>query len=214
MPVVLIMTAVAEKLVLLILFGLSIWSVSIIIAAKRKFRAFATKESVREHSVEEIIKSSQWQKLEAWTKENPGLLTAGSLGVALSLADVQASLVDRAIKSYLTGEKIKLEKGLSVLATLGANAPFIGLFGTVLGIIRSFAALADNQGNATNVMSGISQALYATAAGLFVAIPAVIAYNAFSSQLRSQVMSSEGLKDLYLAYRGGGHRENQSGNQN
>jgi biopolymer transport protein ExbB/TolQ len=89
-----------------------------------------------------------------------------------------------------------------VLATLGANAPFIGLFGTVLGIIRSFAALADNQGNATNVMSGISQALYATAAGLFVAIPAVIAYNTFASRLRSQLMSADALKDLYLAYRG------------
>ena len=201
MSVVLIVTEILEKLVLLTLFGLSVWSVSIMISAQRRFNTFKSWTEAQASMVEGLIRSAQWSKLEAWTKENPELLTAGALSSALALPGAQAEAVDRSVKSYLMKEKLRLEGGLSVLATLGANAPFIGLFGTVLGIIRSFAALADNQGNATNVMSGISQALYATAAGLFVAIPAVIAYNTFASRIRSQMMSSEVLKDLYLAYK-------------
>ncbi len=202
MSVILILTEILEKLVLVTLLGLSIWSVSIMIGARRRFGSFKTWTDAQVTSVEGLIRSAQWPKLEAWTKENPELLPAGALASALALPGAQAEAVDRSVKSYLMREKMKLEGGLSILATLGANAPFIGLFGTVLGIIRSFAALADNQGNANNVMSGISQALYATAAGLFVAIPAVIAYNTFASRIRSQLMTSESLKDLFLAYRG------------
>ncbi len=201
MSVVLIFTEILEKLVLVSLLGLSIWSVSIMIGAQRKFSAFKAWTDTQSLAVEELIQTSQWSKLASWTKENPELLTAGAMSSALNLHAASSDAVAHSVKSYLMKEKMKLESGLSVLATLGANAPFIGLFGTVLGIIRSFAALADNQGNANNVMSGISQALYATAAGLFVAIPAVIAYNTFASRIRSQMMSSEVLRDLYLAYR-------------
>ena len=200
MQVVLIVTAVLEKLVLVVLFGLSVWSVSIMIAAQRKFRIFSNWNSEASLQIENMIRKLDWSAMHSWTQKNPELLAAGALSQAMGLAQREPALVDRSVKSFLTKEKIRLEKGLSVLATLGANAPFIGLFGTVLGIIRSFAALADNQGNATNVMSGISQALYATAAGLFVAIPAVMAYNSFASRIRSQMMSAEALKDLYLAY--------------
>ncbi len=202
MPVVLILTEVLEKLVLVVLFGLSVWSISIIIASQRKFRVFSSWNSEASQQVENMIRRLDWQGFQAWTQKNQELLTAGAMSQALQMGSADAALVDRSVKSFLTNEKMRLEKGLSVLATLGANAPFVGLFGTVLGIIRSFAALAENQGNATNVMSGISQALYATAAGLFVAIPAVIAYNTFASRIRSQMMSAEVLKDLYLAYRG------------
>ena len=70
------------------------------------------------------------------------------------------------------------------MATLGSNAPFIGLFGTVLGIIEAFFALSADQMGSERVMSAISEALIATAAGLFVAIPALIAFNSFSNRLR------------------------------
>jgi biopolymer transport protein ExbB len=97
---------------------------------------------------------------------------------------------------------MRLEKGLPVLATLGANAPFIGLFGTVLGIVRAFAALSGATGPASNgasVMSGISQSLYATAAGLFVAIPAVVAFNILSQKLKTLIAESDALKDAIAA---------------
>jgi biopolymer transport protein ExbB/TolQ len=97
----------------------------------------------------------------------------------------------------LDKEIAKLEKGLGVLATLGSVSPFIGLFGTVLGIISSFNALAiNNAGNYTQVMSGISDALIATAAGLFVAVPAVMFYNYFMKRLKlSMPLFDEAIKD-------------------
>jgi biopolymer transport protein ExbB len=83
-------------------------------------------------------------------------------------------------------EKLRLERNLTFLATLGSNAPFIGLFGTVLGIIKAFHDLAANQaGGPSVVMAGISEALVATAVGLMVAIPAVVAFNYFNRRVRS-----------------------------
>ena len=91
------------------------------------------------------------------------------------------------IASYnqLDKEIAKMEKGLGILATLGAVSPFIGLFGTVVGIIKSFNALSiNNSSNYTMVMSGIADALIATAAGLLVAVPAVMFYNYFIKRLK------------------------------
>jgi biopolymer transport protein ExbB/TolQ len=90
----------------------------------------------------------------------------------------------------LDQEISRLENGLGILATLGAVSPFIGLFGTVIGIIKSFNALSlTDTSNYTRVMSGISEALIATAAGLFVAVPAVLFYNYFAKKLRLSMPS-------------------------
>ena len=79
---------------------------------------------------------------------------------------------------------LQLGKGLNFLGTLGANAPFIGLFGTVLGIIHAFKDLALTEGGGgPAVMAGIAEALVATAVGLLVAIPAVVMYNYFHGRL-------------------------------
>jgi biopolymer transport protein ExbB len=89
-------------------------------------------------------------------------------------------------------EKLRLERNLTFLATLGSNAPFIGLFGTVLGIIKAFHDLAGNQaGGPGVVMSGISEALVATAVGLLVAIPAVVAFNYFNRRVRAHMCKVE-----------------------
>lgn len=97
-------------------------------------------------------------------------------------------------------ERLRFTRGLGLLATVGSNAPFIGLFGTVLGIIRAFQQLASDVGNASgSVMAGISEALVATAVGLLVAIPAVVAYNALSGRVRSMVAQSKLLSSALLA---------------
>jgi biopolymer transport protein ExbB len=90
-----------------------------------------------------------------------------------------------AMASARSRERLALEKHLGILGTLGNNAPFIGLFGTVLGIVKAFADLAKNQsGGATVVMAGIAEALVATAVGLMVALPAVVAFNIFQGRIR------------------------------
>lgn len=92
----------------------------------------------------------------------------------------------------LDKELAKLEKGLHGLASLGAVSPFIGLFGTVIGIIRAFSALSVNEAASyTNVMSGIAEALVSTAAGILVAIPCVMFYNYFIKQIKLSVPTIE-----------------------
>lgn len=89
-----------------------------------------------------------------------------------------SSGAEEAMAAALSREQGGLERGLSVIGSVGANAPFVGLLGTVLGIVRAFQDLAlDTSEGTTAVMTGISEALVATAIGLLVAIPAVILYN-------------------------------------
>ncbi len=90
-----------------------------------------------------------------------------------------------AVEAQLGRKKKELERGMGFLGTLGSNAPFIGLLGTVIGVIEAFHQLGDAQNKAAmgNVMAGIAEALVATGVGLFVAIPAVIAYNVVQSRI-------------------------------
>ena len=128
--------------------------------------------------------------------------------------DMRASVGDRAAvpsgagaEDVLAGakegaaarERMRLERNLSYLATLGSNAPFIGLFGTVLGIIKAFHDLARNQsGGPSVVMAGISEALVATAVGLLVAIPAVVAYNFFNRRVRTRMVEVDWMAHVAL----------------
>ncbi|MEE8410330.1 MAG: MotA/TolQ/ExbB proton channel family protein [Myxococcota bacterium] len=98
-------------------------------------------------------------------------------------------------------ERLKMERGLAFLGTLGNNAPFIGLFGTVLGIVRSFRDLSTNTIEGTSaVMAGIAEALIATAVGLLVALPAVAVFNLFQRTVRKQVAASDAMARILLAH--------------
>ncbi len=91
--------------------------------------------------------------------------------------------VERALQVAITEQEIELEKGLQFLATVGSVSPYIGLFGTVWGIMNSFIGLSQvQQATLSTVAPGIAEALIATAIGLFAAIPAVIAYNRFAAR--------------------------------
>ena len=94
----------------------------------------------------------------------------------------------------------ELDANLSILATIGSNAPFVGLLGTVLGIIKAAHELtADVQSNPNAVMAGVFEALVATAVGLFVAIPAVVAYNLFHRRVRKRLAEVDSLAHLILS---------------
>jgi len=93
--------------------------------------------------------------------------------------------VEQLVAGAARVEQARFERRLPFLATIASNAPFIGLFGTVLGIIRAFRDLVGNMSEASDaVMGGIAEALIATAVGLLVAIPAVVAFNVFKSKLK------------------------------
>jgi biopolymer transport protein ExbB/TolQ len=114
-------------------------------------------------------------------------------------ADAMADAVD----SEVARVRQELERGTNFLGTLGNNAPFVGLFGTVLGVIISFHALGKAGGNAgqmEGVMAGIAEALVATGVGLFVALPAVIAYNVIQKRIGDIESGSVSLAKLLIAY--------------
>jgi biopolymer transport protein TolQ len=110
---------------------------------------------------------------------------AAVLREALGWLDRGTDSVHEVIEAALRERKKEYERGLLYLGTLGNNAPFVGLFGTVLGIVNAFrelSAATGNNGQMGNVMGGIAEALVATAIGILVAIPAVVAYNWFSKK--------------------------------
>lgn len=108
--------------------------------------------------------------------------------------------VEDLIQGALGRERGRYEKRLNFLATVASNAPYIGLFGTVLGIIRSFKDLATSLSDASqSVMGGIAEALIATAVGLMVAIPAVIAFNYFKAKVKDAVTNTQFLARTLLS---------------
>ena len=108
--------------------------------------------------------------------------------------------VQRAMRVALAREEERLEAALPFLATVGSTSPYIGLFGTVWGIMNSFRGLAMvNQATLSVVAPGISEALVATAIGLFAAIPAVIAYNRFSAQVEIMMNRFETFSEEFSA---------------
>lgn len=98
-------------------------------------------------------------------------------------------------------ERLRYERGLAFLGTLGNNAPFVGLFGTVLGIVRAFHDLSLNTASGSEaVMAGIAEALVATGVGLLVALPAVAAFNLYARHVESCVVGAEGVSHAILAH--------------
>nr|HEX4313805.1 MotA/TolQ/ExbB proton channel family protein [Kofleriaceae bacterium] len=112
-----------------------------------------------------------------------------------------AAAVDEQRAALVETHRARYEKRLAFLGTLGNNAPFIGLFGTVLGIIRSFHDLSGGSAQNTQaVMAGIAEALVATGVGLVVALPAVASYNAFMRHVETCASAAEALAHEILAY--------------
>jgi biopolymer transport protein ExbB len=122
---------------------------------------------------------------------------------ALAAAEGGPTSVAEMVACTIRRERPAYERGLGFLGTLGSNAPFLGLFGTVVGIIKAFADLgvaSAKSAGASAVMSGLSEALVATAVGIFVAIPAVVAFNAYNRKLRTIVTRAEALSHALIAY--------------
>ncbi len=130
----------------------------------------------------------EWKKSSGGAGRNPGL--------SVSATD----RIEKVMNVTVARELEKAESSLPVLATIGSSATFIGLFGTVWGIMNSFTAIAATKDtNLAVVAPGIAEALFATALGLVAAIPAVIGYNRFSSALNSYAIRLQGFADEFSA---------------
>lgn len=130
--------------------------------------------------------------------------TPGAAANILSSGLRKASSGPAAVEEYLAAQRIRekqnLERRLLILGTLGNNAPFIGLFGTVLGVIKAFRDLAQSAGAGPEVvMQGLSEALIATAVGLLVAIPAVMAYNYLQKRVNDLLGETDAMSRLIVA---------------
>ena len=189
------------KIVMLILLIASIWSWSIIIEKTKKF--FILKKQAE--TFEEAFWSGEsLEKLYKEEEENPkhplttvfvaGMYewTRASDSNSLSNEKIQAGLQERihqVMNVAVIRELESIEKNIGFLATVGSTAPFIGLFGTVWGIMNSFQSIALSKDTSLAVVApGIAEALLATALGLVAAIPAVIAYNKLSNNLNTYAL--------------------------
>ena len=192
---------VADQAVLWILVILSVISIGMILERFFFLRGITklsagvraqVKEALQSHSLEDVEKMSKSQ----------ATVEGRALGYAMKhIKESGSKGLEEAFNSYALVEKPELERFLSFLATVGSNAPYIGLLGTVLGIMKAFNDLASSaEAGQQTVMAGISLALVATAAGLFVAIPAVVSYNYFQRQVKGTMQSLDAVKELCLAY--------------
>lgn len=185
--------------VLWLLVGLSVLCVAVSIERAVYLVRDGTSTAVLSKAIDAFLKTGDAPALKS-ALSGAGGLEARILGNGLELAPHGVDAAEKAMTSTATAEKLKMERGLSILATVGSNAPFLGLFGTVLGIIQAFHDLAENTAEASEaVMAGISEALVATAVGLLVAIPAVVLYNLFARWVKGRLGRSESLADLVLA---------------
>lgn len=148
----------------------------------------------------EVIQTQNLSKLEQMTEDTSLPERALQYGLKHTKAYGDKGL-EEIFTSFTIIEKPRLDRYLNFLATIGSNAPFIGLLGTVMGIMKAFNDLAQNSAAGNEVvMLGIAHALIATAIGLFVAIPAVVAYNYYSKMVRDTVQTIEVAKELCLSY--------------
>ena len=186
--------------VLYILLAASVLSLAVMVD---RWKAFSTQRGDLAELMDALA-----GKLEAHDVAGAAALAEASPRVEARVAleglrnfDKGPASVDEVMSARWLRERLKLDKRLIILSTLGNNAPFIGLFGTVLGIIKAFNDLAaSGQSGVSVVMAGISSALVATAFGILVAIPAVVANNYFVSRLKQMQANTESLSGILLAY--------------
>lgn len=191
----------ADQVVLWLLLVLSILSIGMILERYFALRKISAESQRVRARIKMALQSNSVEDVEDLAKD-PNSLEGRAASYAMKhMRDSGSKGLEEIFNTFALSERPEVERYLNFLATLGSNAPYIGLFGTVLGIMKAFNDLAQSpEAGQQTVMAGISMALVATAAGLFVAIPAVIAYNYYSKQVRGIFQSLDSVKELCLAY--------------
>jgi biopolymer transport protein ExbB len=207
---------VLARIVVILLLGMSIYSLWVMIdrfmvftRARRLSLAFVLglRERMQKKDLEgatRLAKAEPQSPIsrvigEALTEYRDGMDAMSAAGEELDFDVVDA--VNRAIDRVKEREIANLKKGLGGLASISSAAPFIGLFGTVVGIINAFRSMAaSGQGGLGAVSAGIAEALFTTAVGLVVAIPAVMAFNYFTNTIEAFVVDMNDVSSELITY--------------
>ncbi len=191
----------ADQGVLYLLVILSVISLALILERWFTLRKISQESLKMRSRIKAAIGANSVEDIEKLSVD-PETLEGRAISMAMRhVRDNGNAGLEEVFNSYTLNERPELERSLNFLATVGSNAPYIGLLGTVLGIMKAFQDLSTSpDAGQQTVMAGISVALVATAAGLFVAIPAVISYNYFQRQVRAILQNLESIKELSIAY--------------
>jgi biopolymer transport protein ExbB len=207
--------------VVILLAVRSAWSIGVMIdryiafsQARKQSREFAPAVAgcLREGKIEEAISVAEQNKRSHLAKVvEAGLQEFRAHSVSREIAGEQVESSRRACERAEAIVNAELKRGLSGLATIGATAPFVGLFGTTVGIINAFQGMSSEKtAGLSAVAGGISEALVTTAFGLFVAVPAVWAYNWFTNKVEAfgieMTNSSSELIDYFIKQQGAGRK--------
>lgn len=201
------MSLLGAEWVLYLLVLLSVFSITLIFERVRFYRAAGRELAGFRSQIRAQAAAGDWtaavRTAEARARQGADApdLEAQMAHALLSLEPGKRSpdVLTEVAQDPVARVRLQWERNLAVLATIGSNAPFIGLFGTVLGIIKAFHDLSNQAAQgAQGVTAGISEALVATAVGLLVAIPAVIAFNIFQRRVKSALAEAEALKSFLI----------------
>jgi biopolymer transport protein ExbB len=177
--------------VLYLLLGLSLASVAVMVERWFFYRSHRVDADALRSKLSDLLAAGDFQSAAKLLQGHDALETNIVLA-GIKAYELGPESAEELIAGALGKEKGRYEKRLNFLATLASNAPYVGLFGTVLGIVRSFRDLAANMADASSaVMAGIAESLIATAVGLLVAIPAVVAFNVFKARVKTSVTDGQ-----------------------
>jgi biopolymer transport protein ExbB len=196
------MTYLGAEWILWVLLVLSVISISLMVERVLYFRRTMVDRDELGTRLQELLKVRNLQAAWQMVKGSQAMVIEHAV-VASGLAAMRggAQSCSEAMQSARARMKPELDANLSILATIGSNAPFVGLLGTVLGIIKAAHEMnmAAGTSNPSAVMAGVFEALVATAVGLFVAIPAVVAFNIFERMVRTRMALVDSLAHLVLS---------------
>lgn len=198
----LFIASAAHEVILWFLIILSVFSVAIMLDRFFFFKNFLSETSTILSEMIAALESGRNSHMKL-VYDKYALLPAGKLLQKAweHIIQKRERGLEEMMDSHLLAIKPEMETRLGFLATLGSNAPFIGLLGTIFGVMEAFEALgSESSGSAAVVMMGISKALVATAVGLIVAIPAITAYNFLQKRLKMILHHLESMKETLLSF--------------
>jgi len=187
--------------VLYLLLGLSVVSIGAALERFIFFRRNRSEGKSLDDALRAALRKNDYATASKALSESKSL-EASILREALEWKRGGPEAVNDALESAIGRHRTDLDRGATLLGTLGNNAPFVGLFGTIIGVIEAFSHLGESAqgGGMAKVMGGIAEALIATGVGIFVAIPAVVAYNFFQKKGEEIETHVQSLARLFTAW--------------